>query len=77
MKSKTQQIRYALAADDPIGALRIGGRFFDRSVDTMIFKRGIDAYNHPDFYRQLGQEPDQIITQALRTLMQRFGQRTG
>ena len=77
MKSKTQQIREALAADDPIDALRIAGRFFDRSVDTMIFKRGIDAYSHPGFYRQLGQEPDQIIIQALRTLVQRFGQRTG
>jgi len=31
MMSKTQQIRDALAADDPIGTLRIAGRFFDRS----------------------------------------------
>ena len=62
MMSKTQQIHDALAADDPIGTLRIAGRFFDRSDDTMILRRGMDAYNHPGFYRQLGQEPDQIIT---------------
>lgn len=73
MKSKTQQIRDALAAGDQLGALRIAARFFDRSDDTMIFKRGRDAYNHPGFYRQLGQEPDQVVTQALKILVQRFG----
>jgi hypothetical protein len=39
----------------------------------MILRRGMDAYNHPGFYRQLGQEPDQIITPTLKTLVQRFG----
>jgi hypothetical protein len=60
MKSKTQQIRQALAGGDQIGALLIAARFFDRSRDTWHFKRGMDAHNHPDFYRQLGQEPNQI-----------------
>jgi hypothetical protein len=72
MMSKTQQIREALAVDDPIGALRIAAHFFDRSDDTMTFKRGMDAYNHPGFYRQLGQEPDQIIAAALRRLAEKF-----
>jgi hypothetical protein len=54
MRSKSQEIREALIVGNQIGALRIAARFFDRSVDTMIFKRGIDAYNNPGFYRQLG-----------------------
>ncbi len=54
MKSKTQQIRDALAADEQVDALRIAARFFDRSDYTTIFKRGID--NNPGFYRQLGQD---------------------
>jgi hypothetical protein len=41
-------------AGDQIGALRIAARFFDRSADTKTFKRGMGAYNNPDFYRQLG-----------------------
>ena len=32
-------------AGDKIGALRIAARFFGRSNDTKIFKRGIDAYD--------------------------------
>ncbi len=57
MKCKVDQIRDAWAAGDQIGALRIAARFFDRSDSTLTFKRGMSAYNNPDFYRQLGQEP--------------------
>jgi hypothetical protein len=60
MKCKNDQIRAAWGAGDRIGALRIAARFFDRSTDTRTFKRGIDAYNNPDFYRQLGEDPEQI-----------------
>jgi hypothetical protein len=49
-------------------ALRIAARFFDRSADTKVFKRGIDAHNHPDFYRQLGREPQELVTAALEIL---------
>jgi hypothetical protein len=39
MNRKTDQIRAAWHAGDWIGALRIAARFFDRSIDTVIFKR--------------------------------------
>ena len=72
MRSKTDQIRAAWLAGDQIGALRIAARFFDRSTDTRIFKRGMDANNHPDFYAQLGKEPQELITAALDLLAKRF-----
>jgi hypothetical protein len=56
LKRKVDQIRDAWTAGDQIGALRIAARFFDRSADTKIFKRGMDAHNNPGFYRQLGKE---------------------
>lgn len=64
--SKSSKIRAAWAAGDRIGALRIASRFFDRSVETQLFKRGMDAHNNPRFYRQIGQQPDQITAAALR-----------
>ena len=73
MICKTDKIRAAWAAGDRIGALRIAVRFFDRSVETGVFKRGMDAYNNPRFYRQLGKEPEQITQDALETLAKRFG----
>ena len=69
---KCSKIREAWTNGDRIGALRIAARFFDRSVDTQIFKRGMDAHNHPDFYRQLRQDPDQITTDALQLLAEKF-----
>jgi hypothetical protein len=72
MNCKSDKIRAAWASGDRIGALRIAARFFDRSIATRTFKRGMDAYNNPDFYRQLGKDPEQIIGAALDILAKRF-----
>src|SRR5262245_46671843 len=69
MNCKTDQIRAAWHAGDRIGALRIAARFFDRSIDTLTFKRGMNAHNHPGFYRQLGKDPDQLVAVALELLV--------
>jgi hypothetical protein len=70
--SKTNKIRAAWAAGDRIGALRVAAQFFDRSANTKTFKRGIGAHNNPDFYRQIGKNPQQIVGDALDTLAKRF-----
>ena len=70
--SKCSKIREAWARGDRIAALRFAARVFDRSADTQIFKRGMGAHNHPDFYRQLRQDPDQITTAALQLLAGKF-----
>jgi hypothetical protein len=59
MQSKTERIKTTLARGDWLSALRIASCFHDRSHDTLTFKRGFDAYQHPDFYRQWqGPGPD-------------------
>lgn len=75
MKCKTDKIRTAWAGGDRIGALRIAARFFDRSADTLTFKRGMDAHNNPGFYRQLGKDPAQLVRRALEVLAGRFSLR--
>jgi hypothetical protein len=72
MCSKTDQIRDAWLAGDQISALRIAAQFFDRSDSTKAFQRGMNAYNHPQFYRQLGKEPQEVMTAALALLAKRF-----
>ena len=71
--TKTDRIRAAWAAGDCIGALRIAAKFFDRSEATKSFKRGMNAYNNPDFYRQLGKDPDLLVALAVKLLQKRFG----
>jgi hypothetical protein len=47
-------------------------RFFDQSTATKTFQRGMDANNHPNFYTQLGKEPQELVTAALKVLAKRF-----
>ena len=70
--SKCSKIREAWASGDRIAALRIAARFFDRSADTQIFKRGMNAFNNPKFHRQLRQDPDRMTTAALHLLAEKF-----
>jgi hypothetical protein len=65
-ESKSNKIRSAWAAGNQIGALRIAACFFDRSADTRIFKRGMDAHRYPNFYRQLGQEALHLLAVKFR-----------
>jgi hypothetical protein len=59
------------AAGDRIGALRIAAWFIDRSEATKAFKRGMDAHNNPQFYRQLGKDPELLLRTALQILAQK------
>jgi hypothetical protein len=70
--SKCDKISAAWAAGDRVGALRIAARFFDRSDATKTFKRGMDAHNNPGFYRQIGKDPDSLLSAALESLARRF-----
>ena len=73
MKRKVDQLRDTWNSGDQIRALRIAARFFDRSAETKTFKRGMDAHNNPAFYRQIGEEPEQLVKMALNVLARRFG----
>jgi hypothetical protein len=70
--AKCDKIRAACATGDQVGALRIASRFFDRSEATKTFKRGMDAHNNPAFYRQLGKDPDLLLSGALELLACKF-----
>jgi hypothetical protein len=70
--SKCDKIRAAWAVGDRVGALRIAARFFDRSEATKTFKLGMDAHNNPGFYRQLGKDPDLLLSAALELLARKF-----
>jgi len=38
----------------------------------VTFKRGMDAHNHPGFYRQLGNDPEQLTQVALELLARKL-----
>jgi len=73
MQSKLDQIRSAWESGDKIAALRIASRFFDRSPETKAFKRGWDAHQNPDFFRQIGKDPAAITAEAISVMATKFG----
>jgi hypothetical protein len=75
MKTKSQRIRDALAAGDHISALRLAAHFHDRSRATLTYKRGLDAHNHPDFYKQMGILPEQLTATAIALLEANFNRK--
>ena len=72
MASKTDQIRAAWAGGDKLGALRIASRFFDRSPETAVMRRGWEAQAHPAFYRQIGKDPADMVAAGLDALARKF-----
>jgi hypothetical protein len=72
-RSKSERIKGALRNGDWVAALRLASRFHDRSPDTLVFKRGFDAYQHPRFYLQLQKDPDEIVATAVTLLHRQFG----
>ncbi len=73
MLNKSEQIRAAWAAGDQIGALRIASRFFDRSPETAVIRRGWEAHTSPVFYRQIGKDPAAMTQAAFDVLAAKFG----
>jgi hypothetical protein len=73
MLNKSEQIRAAWAAGDQIGALRIASRFFDRSPETAVIRRGWEAHTSPVFYRQIGKDPAAMTQAGLDALAAKLG----
>jgi hypothetical protein len=70
--AKLAQVKACWEAADKLGALRIASKFFDRSPETLTFKRGWDARSNPDFYRQIGKDPAALVAEAFDTLAAKF-----
>lgn len=70
--SKTEMIKHYLSSGDMVKAISIASKFFDGSKDTSAFKQAHSAINNPGFYRQIGKDPDQIVSDAVCILKDRF-----
>ncbi len=74
MKSKVAQIQDAISIGDSKRAISITSKFFDKSEETKIFKSAQSAMLNPDFYRQIGKNPDEIISLAVAKIKDKFCQ---
>lgn len=71
-KQKLELIREAWERGDKMAALRIASKFWDRSEETKVFQRGWDAAQNPNFFRQLGKDPEALTQAAFDALAAKF-----
>lgn len=70
--SKPQQILDALAAGDDRTALRIAASFQHLGKQKTAIHRGWEALNRPDFYRQIGLDPDALVADGIAAVRTRY-----
>jgi len=72
MDSKLARLKEAFAAGDTVGALRIAAKFPRLGDDAGPITRAWAAYSNPDFYRQIGQDPDALILAGADALRSKY-----
>lgn len=67
METKTQKAINLFKSKDFKGALKVFSTFKAgiSKKDSAILKRGYECYVNPDFYTQLGKDPQNLINEAL------------
>jgi hypothetical protein len=70
--TKLAQIRGAMAANDWDLALRLAARFQRLGDQAVAIRRAADILLRPNFYRQLGYDPEQVRAEGIAALKERF-----
>lgn len=66
-------VQAAWEIGDRDGALRIASRLRGLGEYQDAIRRGWQAANRPDFYRQLGKDPEALVAAGHAALRERFG----
>ena len=72
MSASPSKILAALARRDNCEALRLAARFQHLGVHKDAIQRGWAACSRPDFYRQLGKDPEQLIAMGVAAVRARY-----
>ena len=70
--TKLARIREAMMADDWDSALKIAARFQRLGEHDDVIRRAANAVGNPSFYKQLGQDVDQLKATGIEALKKRF-----
>lgn len=72
MKSKLSKLRDLFAAGKPLEALRIAARFPDLGDERNAIQQGWAAHQRPEFYREIGKRPEELIEVGLAALVRKY-----
>ena len=72
METKISKLKAAAASGDWAEALRIAARFPRLGEHGPTIIRAHEAAHTPDFYRQLGRDPETLIAAGIEALKERY-----
>lgn len=73
MKSKNQEVRDLVASSDYKHALQICKDWnYKNPEHRVILRRGYDCLMYPDFYRQIGKDPESEYQKAIKVLKELY-----
>jgi hypothetical protein len=71
--TKLNNLKTRLASGDLIGSLRIAAKFPDLGEQKEPITRAWAAVQHPEFYREIGQDPDLLFAVGIAAIRRRYG----
>lgn len=72
METKLSKLKQKYQAGDVRGAIRIAAKFPDLGDDRDAILQAHESYHSPDFYRQIGKNPDALIQAGKAALENRY-----
>lgn len=72
MVTKLSKVIEAWRAGDKAKALQIAAKFPQLGDEAAVIQRGHQARLRPEFYRELGQDPDELYAAALAAMLERY-----
>lgn len=72
---KLARLRAAWEADDKLAALSIAAKFPSLGAQRDVILTAWGAHTNPEFYRQMGRDPDRLIAAGLDAMGAKYGLR--
>lgn len=72
MVTKLSKVIAAWRAGKKEEALRIAAKFPRLGEHAAVIQRGWAAFQNPEFYKELGHDPEELFNDAIRAIKERY-----
>ena len=72
-ESGLQKLKRLMVDGDHVSALQLAAKWPRLGHHKDMIQRAWAAVAHPDFYRQLGEDPDKLVALGIQAIQERYG----